>query len=284
MTLGEYVRYRLLKRPFTLRRGHDSGSGPLVVLLHGIGQSHAVWQPLVSMLTKDPCRVVAFDLLGFGLSPKPDWLDYNVDDHAEAVLASIKKLRPKQPVIIVGHSMGCLIAVRLAYKRPDLVKHLVLYEMPIYEGLPSKRRYRWRLDAYHALYDQISAMQPAGKGSRRLAQAVVQKVTGQQIDAVTWQPYVKSLQNTIVKQSASTEIVRLKMPIDVIFGRRDMLVIRGKVQQIFGNEAEHISTHTIRERHRVSERASLFLYERITAALQAGQTSTGHSRLKDLLP
>ncbi|MDB5176178.1 MAG: esterase [Candidatus Saccharibacteria bacterium] len=283
MTVSEYLKYRVLRRPLRLHRGTDTGKGPLVVLLHGIGQSHVVWQPLVPMFSRDNCRVVGFDLLGFGESPIPDWLDYTVDDHVDALLASIKKLRPTQPIILVGHSMGCLIAVRLAYRRPDLVKHLVLYEMPIYEGLPNKRRYRWRVDAYRTLYDQISAMQPVAKGKQGLAQALVQKVTGQQIDAASWQPYVKSLKNTIVKQNAAAEIVQLKMPIDVLFGRRDMLVIRGKVQQIFGTDTGHISAHTIRERHRVTQRASLFIYERVRAALKAGQTSTGHSRLKDLL-
>src|SRR5580692_6021032 len=105
--------HQTLHRPYHLAKTLDSGSGPLIVLLHGIGRTGQVWHYLAQELRNEPVRVVAFDLLGFGASPKPTWLQYNVDDHVQAVVASIMRLQPQAPVIIVGHSMGCLVAVRL---------------------------------------------------------------------------------------------------------------------------------------------------------------------------
>ena len=275
--------HRWLQRPFQLARVVDQGDGPVVVLLHGIGRSSAVWRLLVKALAKQPCRVVAYDLLGFGASPKPDWLDYDIDDHATSVIASLKKLNPEGPIVIVGHSMGCLVAVRVARLRPDLVKQLVLYEMPLYDGLPEKRTYRLRLDLYFKLFQQITRLQPTfNSETARLVERLAGRVIGSELSAATWQPFVKSLEHTIMEQTAAADIKLLQMPMDVIYGSRDMLVIRGKVKQIFGSDSALITAHTIRERHVISVKASRYLVERIRIALQATPDESGHSRLKDI--
>jgi pimeloyl-ACP methyl ester carboxylesterase len=260
--------HRSLRRPYYLARPIDKGSGLPVVLLHGIGRTGDTWQRVVEGLSQLPCRQVAFDLLGFGASPKPDWPEYNIDDHAHAVIASLEKLRPVEPAILVGHSMGCLVSVRVARLRPDLVKHLVLYEMPLYEGLPEKRRYRLRLNLYARLYRQILRLQPTfDDETARLTERLARRIAGFEVTPETWQPFVKSLENTIMHQTAADDIKQLTTPMDVVYGTYDMFVIRGKPHQIFGADAANVTAHTIRERHVISERASRFLVERITVAL-----------------
>ena len=283
MYLFDRFWHRLLKRPYRLARIIDQGSGPTVVLLHGIGRSAGVWQHVVEALGQDTCRVLAYDLLGFGASPKPDWPDYDIDDHASSVIASIKKLHPKVPMVLVGHSMGCLVAVRVARLRPDLVKQLVLYEMPLYEGLPNKRSYQMRLDLYFKLFQQITRLRPTfNPDTAHLVERLARRVVGAEINAKTWQPFVKSLEHTIMEQTAADDIKLLQMPMDVIYGSRDMLVIRGKAKQIFGTDTPNITAHTIRARHTISVKASKFLVERIVIALQATPDKAGHSRLKDI--
>jgi len=262
--------HRTLGRPYFLARPIDQGSGPAVVLLHGIGRTGQTWQRVVAGLTHLPCRLVAFDLLGFGASPKPAWPEYNIDDHANAVIASLHKLALPQPAILVGHSMGCLVAVRVARLRPDLVKHLVLYEMPLYEGLPEKRRYRLRLNMYSRFYGYLLRYQPTfDVQTARMTERIARKVAGFEVTPDTWQPFVKSLEHSIMQQTAADDIKRIEAPMDVIYGTLDMFVIRGKPQHIFGEDATNITAHTIRERHIISERASQFLVERIAAALAA---------------
>lgn len=258
--------HKWLGRPYRLARTLDQGSGQLVVLLHGIGRSSAVWQHVAAGLAAKPYRVVAYDLLGFGASPKPTWPNYHVDDHAAAVIASIEQLRPDEPITIVGHSMGCLVAVRVARLRPQLVKHLVLYEMPLYEGLPQKRMYRLRLNTYFRLYDKLANLQPTfDHETAKLAERLASKIVGFEIRHDSWQPFVKSLRNTIMQQTAAVDIQQLTMPIDVIYGLFDMLVIRGKPQQMFGRDIR-VTSHTVRARHVISPRASRFIVERIEDA------------------
>jgi pimeloyl-ACP methyl ester carboxylesterase len=272
MSRGVFDRlwHRTLKRPYQLARTVDEGQGAPVVLLHGIGRTGQVWQHVVELLVPLGLRVVAFDLLGFGASPRPDWLAYDVDDHARAVIASIGRSHLGEPAVLVGHSMGCLVAVRVAGLRPDLVKHLVLYEMPLYEGLPEKRRYRLRTDLYLRLYRRITRYQPAFNDRNvRLTDRLARRVAGFEVTADSWQPFIKSLEHTIIEQSTAEDIKRLDVAMDVIYGSFDMLVIRGKAQQFFGEDVENIAVHNIRARHVISPKASRFIVERVMAALPA---------------
>lgn len=260
--------HKQLGRPYALHKPVDAGRGQTVVLLHGIGRSSTVWQPLVSRLQKHPYRVVTFDLLGFGNSPKPDWLQYDIDDHAKAVIASIERLRGAKPVVLVGHSLGSLVALRVGRLRPDLVRHLVLYEMPLYEGLPEKRRYTARLAVYRTFYEWAIKQQPTfGQAKKRFSERVALRVVGSELTPETWQPFIKSLEHSILKQTAANDIKNIKQAADVIYGSRDMFVIRGKVATIFGSDVTNITAHTIKARHAISPQAAKFLAERIDAAL-----------------
>jgi pimeloyl-ACP methyl ester carboxylesterase len=261
--------HRTLGHPYRLARPIDIGAGRPVVLLHGIGRTGQTWQRVVEGLSKLPCRLVAFDLLGFGDSPKPDWPDYSTDDHAAAVIAGIERLGVAQPAVLVGHSMGCLVAVRVARLRPDLVKHLVLYEMPLYEGLPEKRRYRLRLNMYARFFRYMLRYQPTFDAeTARRTERLANRIAGFEVDRDSWLPFTKSLEHTIMQQTAAADIKQLDTPMDVIYGTYDMFVIRGKPQQVFGDDSANIKVHTIRERHVISVRASHFIVERVTAALQ----------------
>lgn len=266
--------HRSLGRPYKLARPVDSGQGVPVVLLHGIGRTGQVWRHIIDLLTPLNVRVLVFDLLGFGASPKPVWPLYDADDHAKAVIHSLEKARLGHPVILVGHSMGCLVAVRVAWRRPDLVQHLVLYEMPLYEGLPEKKRYRLRTEMYFRLYRRITQLQPNfNDASLRLVEKLARKITGLSVSRDSWLPFVRSLENTIMRQTTAQDIKGLSIAMDVIYGSFDMLVIRGEPQQFFGDKAEHITAHTIRTRHVISPKASRFIVARVQAALERQQAA-----------
>lgn len=259
-----------LKQPYVLAKNYDQGNGGGIVLLHGIGRTGSVWQRVTEQLRSQApqARVIALDLLGFGASPKPEHVAYSVDDHAASVITSLKKARLQTPIVLVGHSMGCLVAVRVARLRPDLVRHLILYEMPLYEGLPAKWHYKTRINAYFKLYNWIVRQNPTfDEVESQIKQRLAQRIVGADLNKDSWQPYIKSLKNTIMNQTADEDLPLLLMPADIIYGSRDLFVIRGKVHQTLGLDSKLVTLHTIKERHTISEQASNFIVERILRTL-----------------
>ena len=255
-----------LGKPYRLAKTNDSGQGPTVILLHGIGSSGKVWRHIFKHLPDH--RLLSYDLLGFGASPKPTSIGYTVDDHAKSVLYTIDRMSIKKPMIIVGHSMGCLVAVRVARLRPDLVKHLVLYEMPLYEGLPNKRRYQARVNLYFRFYEWVARQNPDFLTAKRnFRRTIATKVVGADLTSATWRPFILSLKNTIMKQGVAKDLPKLRMPADIIYGTRDMVVIRGKVKQTLGLNDNQITIHTLKEGHSLSESACVFIASRVQASI-----------------
>ena len=99
------------------------GQGPSVVLLHGWACSSAVWTAVVDRLG-DANATVAFDLPGFGASPRIEG-SFSLDDLATEVDHALESSGVTD-AIVVGHSMGGMVAQHLYAKAPKRVGGLVL--------------------------------------------------------------------------------------------------------------------------------------------------------------
>lgn len=99
------------------------GSGPVLVLLHGIGDSSDGWQALMPALGEH-FTVIAPDLLGHGASDKPR-ADYSVAAYANGVRDLLDVLDVERATI-VGHSLGGGVAAQVAYQYPHRVERLAL--------------------------------------------------------------------------------------------------------------------------------------------------------------
>ncbi|MCU1455336.1 MAG: alpha/beta hydrolase fold protein [Acidimicrobiales bacterium] len=100
-----------------------SGSGPAVLLLHGIGDNSDSWRDLIPELARDH-TVIAPDLLGHGRSDKPR-ADYSVAAYANGMRDLLDVLDVDR-VTIVGHSLGGGVAAQFAYQFPNRCERLVL--------------------------------------------------------------------------------------------------------------------------------------------------------------
>lgn len=254
--------HKVLKRPYRAVRTIDEGSGSPVILLHGLGSSSEAWGNVVTLL-KGSHRVVAFDLIGFGDAPKPNWISYDVDEHAHAVIAAIGKSDIKEPAILTGHSMGCLIAVRIALLRPDLVDRLVLYEMPLYNDAPTLKRYTLLRNMYFKIFQLVLKKPEYSAENVYRVQKIASKMSGFELSEATWTPYVKSLKNTIMRQHTAEDMQQLNIPMDLIYGSLDMVVLKGHVESIFDMQVNAITTHMVRSRHKITPRASAYIAKRI---------------------
>jgi pimeloyl-ACP methyl ester carboxylesterase len=100
-----------------------AGSGPPVLLLHGISDESASWLPVLADLAEHH-TVIAPDLLGHGESDKPR-ADYSVAAFSNGMRDLLDVLDVDR-VTVVGHSLGGGVAAQLAYQYPDRVDRLVL--------------------------------------------------------------------------------------------------------------------------------------------------------------
>lgn len=101
-------------------------STPLI-LLHGFGAAIGHWRHNISVLAEQH-PVYAFDLVGFGASQKPK-AEYNAYFWAEQAYQFWRQLI-NVPVVLVGNSIGSLIALTIAKKYPEMVAGLVLLSLP----------------------------------------------------------------------------------------------------------------------------------------------------------
>ena len=100
-----------------------AGSGPVLVLIHGIAGSSATWDEVVPVLADRYC-VVAPDLLGHGESAKPRG-DYSLGGYASGVRDLLGALGYER-ASVVGHSLGGGVAMQFAYQFPERCERLVL--------------------------------------------------------------------------------------------------------------------------------------------------------------
>lgn len=101
----------------------DVGSGPTVVLIHGLLGSHHNWAPQIESLSRS-YRVIVPDLFGHGDSDKPGG-DYSISAHAASIRDLLKSLGIGSATF-VGHSLGGGIAMQTLYLFPELVERMVL--------------------------------------------------------------------------------------------------------------------------------------------------------------
>ena len=99
------------------------GSGPLLVLVHGITNSSASWEPVLGPL-HEHFTIIAPDLLGHGDSAKPRG-DYSLGANA-SLLRDLVLALGHDRATVAGHSLGGGIAMQFAYQFPERVERLVL--------------------------------------------------------------------------------------------------------------------------------------------------------------
>jgi 3-oxoadipate enol-lactonase len=144
------------------------GVGPTVLMLHGIGGGHLSFAPQVETLASAGYRAVAWDMPGYGHSAPIE--PYTFKGLAQSCIALIEALQCEQ-VVLVGHSMGGMVAQEVVARRPELVSRLVLCGTSPSFGKPEG-------DWQQAFIQQRTAPLDAGKSMSELAEILVPQMVG----------------------------------------------------------------------------------------------------------
>lgn len=156
------------------------GAGPTVLMLHGIGGGHLAFAPQVEALASHGYRAVAWDMPGYGRSAPIE--PYTFKGLAQSCIALIEALMggQREPLVLLGHSMGGMVAQEVVARRPDLVGKLVLCgtssafgRRPDADGVDPKAE-AWQ----RSFLQSRTAPLDAGQSMAQLAESLVPQMTG----------------------------------------------------------------------------------------------------------
>lgn len=236
--MSRFVKYiiNIFKTKSLLHVAYDSGgrNRPTIVLLHGIAATSKTWDALIDEINLDTYRVIAIDLLGFGQSPKPIFCNYEVNDHVNYLRRTIKKLKIRKSFIIVGHSMGAIVAARYSRLYQRKIRRSYLISPPIYldktfirSGL-SRLRTDMYINAYNFLLENKDF---TIKHSQRLRR-ILHISDGIDINESNWDSFRLSLVNTVIKQNIIDDIGESFIDTRIIYGTLDEFLVPAAIDSL----------------------------------------------------
>jgi 3-oxoadipate enol-lactonase len=149
------------------------GDAPAVVFLHGIGGAARIWEPQLRTFCAAGHTGVAVNLLGYGgRAPVRELTFEDLAADVEALIASVGLDRP----IVIGHSLGGMIAQTMLHRRPDCYRAAVLCcTSPAFGNASGEFQKKF-------VADRLAPI-AAGRTMADLAAAIVDEIMGPKPDA-----------------------------------------------------------------------------------------------------
>lgn len=200
----------------------EFGKGYPVILLHGFGESHTIWEPIGAKLS-GKYRVLLPDLPGFGSSdPLP--YDHSLDMVANSIYDWMKKKNISE-CILIGHSLGGYITLEIAKKFPNIVSGIGLIHSTALEDTIEKKLGREKSIEFiqkHGVTKFIDSFVPMlfHEDNRDKHQVAIEKVMeeGRRIPEKTLTDYMLSMRD----RDDSTDFLKeFEKPILFVFGEQD---------------------------------------------------------------
>ncbi|HLZ08308.1 MAG TPA: alpha/beta hydrolase, partial [Chloroflexota bacterium] len=108
----------------------ETGSGPLVLLLHGFPESWYSWRHQLRALSEAGYHVVAPDQRGYGQTDRPEAIDKYSMFHLVGDVIGLLDALGEEKAVVVGHDWGAPVAWQTALLRPDRVRGVVGLSVP----------------------------------------------------------------------------------------------------------------------------------------------------------
>ncbi|BDG01540.1 hypothetical protein AMOR_05360 [Anaeromyxobacter oryzae] len=194
------------------------------------------------------------DLLGFGASPRP-LSGYGPEEHGRAVIASLRDLNVGEPPLVVGHSLGALIAIWLACNHPELVRGVIAFAPPLFRDARHARRQIAKLGALQRVFglENRAATWLAGLACRNLCSARPRLATrlysalrpafpGPVLEDATrhsWSSYSETVTRVILAAEGAEWVAAARPPILIVAGTRDRYLDLGFLRELVDGRPRH---------------------------------------------
>jgi pimeloyl-ACP methyl ester carboxylesterase len=226
---------------------------PPIVLIHGLGGTQYVWDPVLEPL-RAHAELITVDLPGFGDSPDVD--EWSLTGAADAILDTLDELGVDR-FVLVGHSLGGGVSIRLAAAHPDRVAALVLVAPAGFSGngdgsvdartvaIHAAWRTVVRFGSAHllrvaAVRDRVFAPlvhDTSVIGVREAAELARGSSRGQGTVAA---------RAAILEANLTGELPQLAMHVELVWGRQDRVVGFSHAERV-GSLIPHVATHWLDE-------------------------------------
>jgi pimeloyl-ACP methyl ester carboxylesterase len=211
----------------------ETGSGEPLILLHGIGMSHAAWKAVTPYLQLTR-RVIAFDIAGFGLTPPlPRSTPPTISNLVDGLCRSLRAIDIEMPVDIAGNSLGGCMALEAA--RRGMARTVVaISPIGLWTNGPAPhvryvfRSLRWlatrspallKLPMRNGLTRELALAVPLSVGSRRMpvndALRCIDDLAGSTA-------FDETFESTLSRFSG----LDIGVPVTVAFGNRDWILTK----------------------------------------------------------
>lgn len=249
--------HRFLNAPVYLKSAYDNKvKNPrlTVIFLHGISATSETWRTTFHTFSKNPdlkgVRLIALDLLGFGKSLQSNWLDYDYLDYNTALNASLKKYKVTGPIVLVGHSMGSLIAANYAtnYHSSVNLVGLILVSPPVLmpEEL-SKLPDRVYTKSYSSLH-RLARDEPV----MEVIANFIQRFSSFSSKYIKTPAFGRSMEQVILNHNNFQTFTNVRIPTLIIHGHFDPLVMRSNLKHAAEANPEYIRFVSVMGHHDVS--------------------------------
>jgi pimeloyl-ACP methyl ester carboxylesterase/uncharacterized membrane protein HdeD (DUF308 family) len=216
----------------------DIGSGPPLILLHGIFADGTQWQTIADILKKD-YRVIVVDLLGHGKSPRDDSLRYTPDEHSDALKSTLVSLGLSKNITVVGYSMGGTVAVAFCAKYPEGIEQIYSLSSPFYLNQDQMIRHRYSAaTVFTKLSQWFYGLAISKLGEGRLLHKFVgyadnskafHKMIGANDNKLDAKIIQLNLKNMIRDFDFAGNLSKITAPITFYAGKKDLFIVQSQI-------------------------------------------------------
>ena len=207
-----------------------------IIFSHGLLWSSYMFHKQVAFL-KERYRVITYDHRGQGQTQHSE-SGYDIDTLSEDAVALIEALCPNQQVHFAGLSMGGFVAMRIAARRPDLLKSVILMETSAdaepQENVPKYRMLN-KVFKWLGAWAIVSKVMPIMFGQKFLndpTRASERKEWEAQMRLCKTPGVVKAVAGVIDRKSIYDELKNITLPTLIMVGTQDVATIPAKAERI----------------------------------------------------